>query len=491
MVFVDNSSIGMQENIKLRELFVQDHNGTTMAEVFLFTSHLPLLTFINIFLEIYVINRFPATVSTSVITSLISKVEIFLLEFVVIVCPTILIFTILSDYLIFTFLAVTIITFIITIFSVTSPDMFVLYWKLPNSKTDYLKDTVFLTKQPFITYFRSLVFIATTTSILGVDFHIYPRRFAKTETYGVSIMDLGVGLFVMSNALVKKNSVKTQSQGLYKTSLESVVFAVLGVIRYYMVQRFNYQQHLSEYGVHWNFFFTLALVKFLSFLIMKISNGYNLFCGVILLILHQYFLTSSLENYVLSEVERDGWFSANREGIVSTCGYLSLYLIGVSISNMINTVDAKSTKGKLRIFVCLLSFGVCLSLFTYYVNMSFYKISRRLANLSYVTWVTGISVVLLALTLLVELLCICFFPIKPNLKSKLYSIITPALLESINFNGLLFFLLSNLLTGLVNICIDVLNLDSYGSLIILTSYMAVNCAVVYGFYLINIKLKVW
>lgn len=57
-------------------------------------------------------------------------------------------------------------------------------------------------RRPFITYFRAYVNIATAICILSVDFAIFPRRFAKAETYGSGLMDVGVGAFVISNAMV-------------------------------------------------------------------------------------------------------------------------------------------------------------------------------------------------------------------------------------------------------------------------------------------------
>lgn len=57
-------------------------------------------------------------------------------------------------------------------------------------------------QRPFLNYTRSLMNISTAIVILGVDFAVFPRRFAKTETFGTGYMDIGVGCFVVSNALV-------------------------------------------------------------------------------------------------------------------------------------------------------------------------------------------------------------------------------------------------------------------------------------------------
>ena len=107
--------------------------------------------------------------------------------------------------------------------------------------------------------FRTMVYAVTSISILAVDFQIYPRTNAKTETYGVSIMDLGVGAYVIGHAL--KSVQTTSNENFIKTAKQSSFLILMGLARLISVKSTNYVEHISEYGVHWNFFFTLAFVK--------------------------------------------------------------------------------------------------------------------------------------------------------------------------------------------------------------------------------------
>lgn len=67
--------------------------------------------------------------------------------------------------------------------------------------------------------FRTLLFVITSIAILAVDFRtVFPRRFAKTSNaYGFSLMDVGVGYFIVGHAMrLIRNAEASTAQ--YKSS---------------------------------------------------------------------------------------------------------------------------------------------------------------------------------------------------------------------------------------------------------------------------------
>ena len=108
----------------------------------------------------------------------------FLFEFVLLTLPLWIVFTnILSSVLT---VGIMVITIVILIFSL-------------NENTSSIYNHVLgQEKLTFLSNYRASMLLVTSICILGVDFQVFPRRFAKTEELGFGVMDIGVGSFVFS-----------------------------------------------------------------------------------------------------------------------------------------------------------------------------------------------------------------------------------------------------------------------------------------------------
>ena len=112
----------------------------------------------------------------------------------------------------------------------------------------------------------------TVIAILAVDFHIFPRRLAKVETYGNGLMDVGIGCFMICHGMVSREARDPRNHTAFPkvteylrsvgyTAWKTWPFLLVGVLRLLSVKATDYQEHVTEYGVHWNFFFTIAVVR--------------------------------------------------------------------------------------------------------------------------------------------------------------------------------------------------------------------------------------
>eukprot|EP00198_Chlamydomonas_reinhardtii_P004288 XP_001693624.1 inositol acyltransferase [Chlamydomonas reinhardtii] len=113
-------------------------------------------------------------------------------------------------------------------------------------------------RKGFISAFRGALMIATCIAILAVDFHVFPRRYAKTETYGTGYMDVGVGGVVLAAGLVSPVATSGNDgtpwkpapllQRIWAGLRGAAVCWVLGLARLATTRAVDYQEHVGEYG---------------------------------------------------------------------------------------------------------------------------------------------------------------------------------------------------------------------------------------------------
>ncbi|KAK2598519.1 hypothetical protein N8I77_011926 [Diaporthe amygdali] len=368
-----------------------------------------------------------------------------------------------------------------------------------------------LSTKPFLTIFRGSMLIITCLAILAVDFRIFPRRFGKVETWGTSLMDIGVGAFVFSAGVVAARPVlKERAEGhgaplsrrLLYSMRHSLPLLVLGVIRLLSVKGLDYAEHVTEYGVHWNFFFTLGfLPPFVAVFqsALRIVPSYAAL-ALILGVTYQILLESTgLKVYILTAPRVD-LLSMNREGVFSFFGYLAIFLAGQdtgmyvlprNITRSGSSAAAQRTTLLMTMAVWSLVWLLLFFLSTDYNYGAGLSVSRRLANLPYVLGVVSFNSVQLLACCLVETLLFPSFYNAADAKAEkeAYEFATSKVLRAYNRNGLAVFLIANLLTGLVNMTVPTLDIGPVVSVGILVAYSAVLTSVAVALDAYNISIK--
>lgn len=407
-----------------------------------------------------------------------------------------------------------------------------------NFKTLTVKE--YLPFKSYITIYRSQMMILTCICILAVDFPIFPRRFAKVETWGTSLMDLGVGSFAFSMGVITARAYLRQHflgkfsyfRNLFRAIKGSLPVLALGVFRLVSVKIFNYQEHVTEYGKYWNFFFTLGFLPFLtnalSPIILRVSP---LILSLAIGTTYEYILTDrGLMRYIISNPRVD-FLSDNREGIFSLVGYFCICLNGLALGSMILTVVPtphnltkmtssreeliaynKASKGKIGkrrldftftpvqglIVISILYHALYLLGDKYYR----YGVSRRMTNMLYILWVSAYNSTFLLCYKLIENFVwgevkvryvddetLAKKPKNTDLSVIDPSVSVPIALTAVNNNSLVLFLIANLLTGLINMNYDTLDSSDWSGIVVLIGYIFTLSTIAMTLYHFGIKIR--
>eukprot|EP00051_Salpingoeca_urceolata_P017748 m.244503 g.244503 ORF g.244503 m.244503 type:complete len:513 (+) comp19038_c1_seq1:430-1968(+) len=353
-------------------------------------------------------------------------------------------------------------------------------------------------RQPFVGAFRSTVLLVTCAAILAVDFPSFPRRLAKTEHVGTSLMDLGVGAMVLSSGtgLVSRSGV---TAGAALPWVSALPLAVLGFARLASIKAIGYTEHHSEYGVHWNFFFTLATVVLaycaMAWVVRKVLG--LAFCWQVRLALagviataHQAVLVGTpLQAYALSADGTIGrgqshaarLVAQNKEGLTSLPGYTALMLAGTALWDVVchtgtrRRTSTSHAPGRNRM-LCLLAIDILLWLALVPIHL-LSPPSRRVVNASYIVWTLASSGLLLCLFWFIDI--------------ELPHPAPSNLLAAWNKNQLALFLLANVLTGMVNLSLDTLSVSWWSGVGLVLLYVCTLCIVALVALKRSWRLKFW
>lgn len=337
--------------------------------------------------------------------------------------------------------------------------------------------------QPFLTVYRAQLVLLTALSILAVDFTIFPRKFAKTESWGISLMDAGVGSFVFSLGIVDARPILKRPpemhgapvwKDVWCSTRKTMPLLVLGLVRILFVKGVDYPEHVTEYGVHWNFFFTLSILPMTGVFARRLYEacGVNLaMIGVLLAVVHQAVLSfGGVQEYVLSGAPRTTLVSANREGLASLPGYATIYVLGVSAGTYILPPSpdflARRASGRQqpdgrqrgKALVVYSSWAIIWWAGFLLAQTLLAAPSRRLANPTYCFWIAATNMTVITGHSLVREVLLCGGAAVPDL------------FTAINRNGLAVFLVANLLTGIINLSVHSIYLPSRPAFSLLLAY---------------------
>lgn len=335
----------------------------------------------------------------------------------------------------------------------------------------------------FLSIHRSSVYLLTTIAILAVDFPLFPRKYCKTEVCGYGWMDLGAASFVIIAGWTSSLSSRdaeggTSAMMYYRAMKKCMPLLLIGLIRLVTNKGLEYQEHVSEYGVHWNFFFTLCFME--GFMVvwnrLKHMNGVPI-DGIVALstmITYQFYLSSGGQDFIENGKRRcssdpsDSWSTcdviyANREGILGLVGYISLRLLSEQIGQFCFSYTTPILKQQ-RLLVTTLALWVIHLALTVALQL---PTSRRSTNLPFIIWALAHNMTILSFVYHVT-----------NTFSQIYENKPPpmpCILDAVNQYGLAVFLLSNVLTGLVNLTVDTLHASDAKAVLVLLVYLGLVC----------------
>lgn len=245
------------------------------------------------------------------------------------------------------------------------------------------------------------------------------------------------------------------------------------------------QEHQSEYGVHWNFFFTLATVACLVALV-PLSGAKAASISFLITLLYQKLLLQPGWTEWLAGDKRDlsSLLDSNKEGLMSLLGYTAICNAGAAMAAVLHEDNvvvirvrdfllqlpspkiARSQKVPMHAaawHVVLISLTCAFWALAFICDVFVQPVSRRFANAAYVFWVLALAVMQLEISAVAEM---CAAVI-----NGWHAPAPCGLVDSISKHQLAAFLVANVVTGAVNLSVDTLGASDSFAFSIMVVYI--------------------
>ncbi|RNA29710.1 transferring acyl groups [Brachionus plicatilis] len=257
------------------------------------------------------------------------------------------------------------------------------YSKLIPANTDLDAKIIRLS----VNMFRTLLFFITSDCILAVDFPYFLMQKAKTHEFGVSLMDIGVGYFIICHAMRLIRNMNTEPEtgkviisriclNVLNTLKNSSILFILGFVRYASLKLLGYSVNV-----------------FSSFFDIFIKNSAQraFFLSILIGCFYQWILAYKTDYLLEYYGQRKTFVDKNKEGLYSTIGYTSMYFLSESVCYHLKKVlNTKENPGRLmhsvsiRCGVFLIIYSILFFVLTHLSSFFIQDISRRICNLSFI-----------------------------------------------------------------------------------------------------------
>ena len=333
----------------------------------------------------------------------------------------------------------------------------------------------------FLNHNISAGFLSMCFGIFFCDTLFFPDELSKQYRDGIGTMDLGAGFILFITGATSRQT-RDLTSGLakrFKTSYGIILICVnIGLLRMLLAELTGKGDF--SHGTHWNIFLILACIMIISICIPNQFTKYAYLLAIATEVIYQIFLSMGLEDYLLDTTRHHNFFERNAVGFCQTFGFMSCYFIGMGFGrklyNLAITKTDKSQDKEIFLELLMLIAGSMIIFVIAYTCLS--HTGPRVCNLAYVSYISLIGNFCMIVTFVQDRLTvkeesniICDGPGKTS--------------------RLIYFIIANSLTGIINISCEVAKLSMGVQLVILMGYTLVLHVIFAVFVGTGVKVRFW